>query len=345
VTLVLVILALAFASTTVLTFVLMKVGLHRGILDIPNERSSHTSAVPRGGGLAIVITFLIFLITNMFLEFVRIDASVSWALIAGGTIVASIGVLDDLGHVHAKWRFVFHLVAAIVSMGLLNALPEIMIFGLKVGPDYFVFGMLVIALVWFANIFNFMDGIDGIASIEGISALASGALILFIGGEHDLLILFAYLIFALAGFLVWNWSPAKVFMGDACSGFLGLNLGLIAIATSASDAINVWSWVIIFGVFVVDATTTLLVRMRRGDTWYAAHRSHAYQILSRRHNSHAKVTTAVLFINLAWLLPLAVIAALQPYWGFPLCVVALLPLTILAVRCGAGRPDSTASCA
>ncbi len=164
-TLVLVILALAFASTTVLTLVLMKVGLHRGVLDIPNERSSHTSPVPRGGGLAIVITFLIFLIANMFLGFVRIDVSVSWALIAGGTIVASIGILDDLGHVHAKWRFVFHLIAATISMGLLNTLPEIMIFGLKVGPDYLVFGLLAIALVWFVNLFNFMDGIDGIASL------------------------------------------------------------------------------------------------------------------------------------------------------------------------------------
>ena len=148
--------------------------------------------------------------------------------------------------------------------------------------------------------------------------------------------LLSYLAFCVAGFLVWNWPPAKVFMGDACSGFLGFTLGLLAIITSLEPVINVWSWLILFGVFVVDATTTLITRVARGEKWYEAHRSHAYQILSRHFHSHRKVSVGVMIINVLWLLPMGFLAAIFPFWGLLICCVALLPLLILAVRVGAG---------
>jgi Fuc2NAc and GlcNAc transferase len=128
-------------------------------------------------------------------------------------------------------------------------------------------------------------------------------------------------------------------MGDACSGFLGFTLGLIAIITSLESGINVWAWLILFGVFVVDATTTLITRMSRREKWYEAHRSHAYQILSRRFGSHRKVSVGVLIVNIVWLLPFGLLAAEYPYWGLPFCCIALLPLLILTIRVGAGKPE------
>jgi Fuc2NAc and GlcNAc transferase len=106
---------------------------------------------------------------------------------------------------------------------------------------------------------------------------------------------------AVAGFLVWNRCPARIFMGDTGSGFLGFTLGAPAILTLGDGGITLWSWAILLGVFIVDATLTLLRRMLNGERWYQAHRTHAYQHAARRWGSHRRVTVAVLSINVLWL--------------------------------------------
>ena len=332
-------LPLGFVSTALLTFLLMRVGLKKGLLDIPNERSSHSSPIPRGGGVAIIITFFIFLYIYRTAVDRPIDVSVLKSLLFGGAIIAAVGLFDDLNHISARWRFLTHLSAAILSLSLLPSLPNIIIFGLSFDLGIFGYIFFGVSLVWFVNLFNFMDGIDGIAGIEVITVLGSAAFILFFQDQVVWLTLFSYLAFCVAGFLVWNWPPAKVFMGDACSAFLGFTLGILAIATSIEGTINLWTWLILCGVFVVDATTTLIGRMVRGEKWYEAHRSHAYQILSRRFGSHWKVSVGVIIINVFWLFPLGLLAAIFPYWGLLICCIALLPLLILAIRVGAGTSD------
>lgn len=329
-------LPIGFISTAVLTFLLMRVGRRKGVLDIPNERSSHSSPMPRGGGVAVVLTFLIFLHVYRRGVVGPIDDSVLMSLILGGAIVASVGFIDDLKHIPARWRFLTHLIAAFLSLSLLPYLPDITIFGFSLDLGKFGYIFLAISLVWFVNLFNFMDGIDGIAGIEAITVSGSAAVILFVQDYVTWLTLLNFLSVCVAGFLVWNWPPAKVFMGDACSGFLGFTLGLLAIITSMEGAINLWAWAILCGVFVVDATTTLISRMIRGEKWYEAHRSHAYQILSRRFGSHQKVSVGVMAINIIWLFPLGLLAAIFPFWGLLICGIALLPLLVLAVRVGAG---------
>ena len=338
-TLSLIALTLGFVSTILLTYLLMKVGLRKGVVDIPNKRSSHTSPVPRGGGLAIIITFLAFLLVYPSAVVGPGGLSAWKSLMLGGVIVAAVGILDDLNHIPARWRFLVHLFAAVLSLSLLPFLPDIPVFGYGLDLGMFGYVFFAVSLVWFVNLFNFMDGIDGIAGIEAITALGGGALILLYQGQSDWLLLFGYLAACVAGFLVWNWPPAKVFMGDACSGFLGFTLGLLVIITSVDSAINVWAWLILFGVFVVDATTTLITRAVRKEKWYEAHRSHAYQILSRRFGSHQKVSVGVLIVNIIWLLPLAFLAAMFPFWGLSIFCVALLPLMILAIRVGAGKRE------
>ncbi len=322
-----------------LTYLLMRVGLRKAFLDIPNERSSHTSPVPRGGGLAVIITFFVFLYAYPSAVDGVIGVSIWKSLFFGGAIIAVVGFFDDLNDIPARWRFVAHLGAAFLSLSLLPALPDIPIFGFSLDLGIFGYVFFAISLVWSVNLFNFMDGIDGIAGVEAITVLISAALILYVQDQIAWLTLLSYLAVCVAGFLVWNWPPAKVFMGDACSGFLGFTLGLLAIMTSLEGAINVWAWLILFGVFIVDATVTLITRMSRGEKWYEAHRSHAYQILSRRFGSHWKVSVGVLIVNIVWLLPLGLLAAKYPYWGLPVCCIALLPLLILAIRVGAGKRE------
>ena len=127
------------------------------------------------------------------------------------------------------------------SLGLLPSLPYIAIFGFDFDLGTFGYVFYAVLLVWFVNLFNFMDGIDGIAGIEAITVLGGAAIILFVQDQYDWLILLSYLAVCVAGFLVLNWPPAKVFMGDACSGFLGFTLGLLAIITSLEGTINLWT--------------------------------------------------------------------------------------------------------
>ena len=318
----------------------MKVGLKKGVLDIPNERSSHLSPVPRGGGVAVIIAFFVFLYGYPSVVDEPIDVSVLQSLLLGGAIIAAVGLLDDLRHIPARWRFLAHLSAAFLSLGLLSSLPYITIFGFDFDLGTFGYVFYAVSLVWFVNLFNFMDGIDGIAGIEAITVLGGAALILIVQNQFDWLTLLSYLAVCVAGFLVWNWPPAKVFMGDACSGFLGFTLGFLAIVTSLEGAINLWTWLILFGVFVVDATTTLVRRVMRGEKWYEAHKSHAYQILSRHFGSHQKVSVGVMIINVLWLLPFGLLAAFFPFWGLIICSIALLPLLVLVFQVGAGTREA-----
>ena len=134
----------------------------------------------------------------------------------------------------------------------------------------------------------------------------------------------------MAGFLVWNWPPAKIFMGDVGSGYVGFTISVFIVYSYITDLINIWVWLILLGVFIVDASITLVTRMITGQKWYAAHRSHAYQHLAQKWRSHKKVTLSVLAINIIWLLPIAWLAMMVPDSGDIFTALAYLPLVIIA---------------
>jgi len=192
-------------------------------------------------------------------------------------------------------------------------------------------------LLWLLNLYNLMDGIDGIASVEAITVCAGGALLYVLIGIPALAVAPLLLAGAVAGFLVWNFPPARIFMGDAGSGFLGVVLGGLALQAAWVTPQLLWAWLILLGVFVLDATFTLLRRLMRGDKIYEAHRSHAYQYASRQYGAHLPVTMAVLAINILWLLPWACVVALGYIDGLLALLIAYLPLALLAVRFNAGQ--------
>ena len=141
---------------------------------------------------------------------------------------------------------------------------------------------------------------------------------------------------AVVGFLFWNFPPARIFMGDAGSGFLGLVLGALAIQAAWTVPQLLWSWLILLGVFIVDATWTLVMRLIRGDKIYQAHRSHAYQQASRYFKGHRVITLSIVVINVGWLLPVAMWVGAGGSWMIGL-TVAYAPLCWLAWKFGAGK--------
>jgi Fuc2NAc and GlcNAc transferase len=192
-------------------------------------------------------------------------------------------------------------------------------------------------LVWLTNLFNFMDGIDGLAGMEAVCVSVFGGILLFHGGLASYSQLFWLLAAASLGFLLWNWPPAKIFMGDVGSGFLGFTLGTLALFSSSSNSGLIWPWLILLAAFIVDATVTLLRRMFSRARWYEAHRSHAYQHAAQAWASHTKVTLAVAVINIGWLFPLAWAASRFPQAAPAFAVVAAVPLVFITLQFEAGR--------
>jgi len=320
-----------------MTAMLRRYALSRSLLDIPNERSSHTLATPRGGGLSFVITFLVAL--SVLGGWGYVTPSVLVSLLGAGGLVALVGFMDDHGHIAARWRLLGHFIAAGWGLFWIGGLPPITIFGVPLSAAWLSIIIGLLYLVWLLNLYNFMDGIDGIASIEAICVCLGGSLLYWLTGHAQEAVLPMLLAATVAGFLVWNFPPARIFMGDAGSGFLGIVLGLLALMAGWINPLLFWGWLILLGVFVVDATFTLARRLLRGDKVYQAHRSHAYQYASRRYAGHRPVSLAVAALNLGWLLPVASAVVLLKLDGALGTMVAYAPLVVLALIYQAGKKE------
>jgi Fuc2NAc and GlcNAc transferase len=325
----------AFLASMGLTGVIRRLALARGVLDVPNARSSHVTPTPRGGGMAIVVTVLLT-VEVMYLRG-GVSPDLAAALLIGGPIVALIGFIDDLRSVSALARLAVQFVAFAWCVNRLGPLPPIDLGFASMNLGVAGSIAAVVFLVWFLNAFNFMDGIDGIAGVEAISVTTFAALLLaHADAEPSMALALLVVAASSAGFLIWNWPPARIFMGDAGSGFLGFFMGTLAWATIVRGRLSIWVWLILLGAFLVDATVTLLRRWHRGVNLAEAHRSHAYQRLSRKYRSHLKITLGVLAINLVWLDPLAYLAVVRPSLGAACAAIAWLPLIALALYAGAG---------
>jgi Fuc2NAc and GlcNAc transferase len=319
------------------TYCLRRYALSRSLMDIPNARSSHSVPTPRGGGLAIVLSFLLALPLLASLGVVGWELAAT--LLGAGAGIAVLGFLDDHGHIAARWRLLGHFAAAVWALFWLEGLPPLSFFGFSLDMGWLGHGVAAVYLVWVLNLYNFMDGIDGIASVEAICVCLGGALLYSLSGlaQPTDVVLPLLLAAAVFGFLCWNFPPARIFMGDAGSGFLGITIGILSIQAAWVSPQLLWAWLILLGIFVVDATFTLFRRLLRGDKVYEAHRSHAYQYASRQYGRHLPVTIAVLLINLLWLLPVALWVGVGGIDGLFGLVIAYVPLIALAVKYHAGE--------
>jgi Fuc2NAc and GlcNAc transferase len=304
--------------------------ISHGVLDLPNARSSHAVPVPRGGGVGIVVVFLSAVVWLLSRQVIH--AKLAGALLGGGLAIAVVGLADDRFKL-APWpRLVVHSLAAAWTIWNLDPLRPSQLGDSNLFWGWVSRGVAFIGLIWLTNLFNFMDGIDGLAGTEAACVSGFGAVLLFLNGLPSYARLSLALAAASFGFLVWNWPPAKIFMGDVGSGFLGFTLGTLALFSSKAAPELIWPWSILLAAFLVDATVTLLRRMFSRARWHEAHRSHAYQHAAQATGSHAKVTLAVAAINLGWLLPLAWAALRYPKAAPVLAAVAIIPLLYITIR-------------
>ncbi len=308
------------------TWFLIRFAHRKSMMDVPNARSSHKTPTPRGGGAAIVAIY-IFGLLAVYIKHVITDP-MFLALFIGGGVIAWIGWVDDKRGVAIRWRFSVQLFSAVFALILLQTVPELPFKDEFPWLSYVSYFVALLAIVWSTNLFNFMDGINGLAGLEALFVSIAASCILYASGETmhsaSLLVLSA----SLLGFLIFNFPTAKIFMGDVGSSFLGFTLVVYAIGTSSEDIISPWSWVILYGYFIVDSTVTLITRMLTGQPWLQAHNLHAYQKWARKLKSHSKVTLFILFINIIWLFPMAWLATEYYSYSFIITVIALLPLIV-----------------
>ena len=311
----------AFLASCALTWGLRGYAIKHNVIDRPNQRSSHSVPTPRGGGVAIVLTLLVALVGFYFNHTLTFDSFLG--LFIPGLLM--------------------HFLAAAIGIYFLGSFPVITLFGYDLSLSWIGMILGCVYLVWMLNLYNFMDGINGLASAEAITFAACSAMLIVVNQYTDapgsIYPLTLALIGAAAGFIVWNFPRAKIFMGDAGSGFLGITIGLMILHIAKADTHFFIAELCLLGVFIVDATTTLLRRLVAGKKVYEAHASHGYQILARKYGSHVPVTSLAIAVNLLWLFPFAFFIASGKIDGVVGLLIAWFPLLVVALKCGAGVKD------
>lgn len=325
-------LAAVVAGTTawIVARQVMHLARRHGLLDVPGARSSHSVPTPRGGGLGIVIgcSVAIAILGGCGI----LGRPLAASLLVGGGTVATVGFLDDRRSLPVGIRLPMYLLAAAFAIWYLGGLPR-----LQVGQVMWEAGawgslLALIGIVWILNLFNFMDGIDGLAASEACFIGIAAAI--FCGMDADRVGIGAValgLAMAAGGFLAWNWPPARLFMGDVGSCYIGYVLACLALADTRLQPAAWQGWILLGGVFVTDATVTLISRIVCGDRLQDAHRGHAYQRLSRHWRSHRAVTMSVIGVNLLWLSPMAWWMHLRPDLAGRILLCSLAPLILITV--------------
>ena len=267
-----------FFISVFLTILVRKIAIKKSLLAKVNERSSHTVATPTGGGIAIVISWFLGLI-YFYLEN-NIEKELFFAL-GSGVIISVVSFLDDIYELSPKIRLLFQLITAILGLYFLNFFSF----------NFIIFLFALFLIIWYINLYNFLDGINGYAGGEAIF-LAIAGFILF---NNDL---FLVLIFSVAGFLIFNYRlEAKIFMGDVGSTLLGYNIAIFSLYYAKLDLKNFYIWIILFLPYLADATITLYKRYKNKENLLKAHKKHYYQRIVQFGWSHIKTTNFLLIIN------------------------------------------------
>ena len=306
----------AALTSVVLTRAALAVLRRRAILDLPNVRSSHTVPTPRGGGWGVMLALLPFWIWATW-KTNRLHDPTEWMLIGGVVLLMAVSWIDDRRGLSAGVRFAAQFLAAGAVMA---ALPQTLSLSGGLLPVMLDRLVATVVWLWFVNLFNFMDGIDGITG-GSAAAMGFGLTLILLRYGPDPLEAFRSLMIAavMVGFLVWNWHPAKIFLGDVGSVPIGYLLGfeLIRLAMNGGQLFAL----IVALYYLADATITLLKRARRGERVWQAHREHFYQRSTQLGRSHGRTAKTATLVQLA----LAIFAWLAVFWGW----VMLLPAVAL----------------
>ncbi|HCU88531.1 MAG TPA: glycosyl transferase family 4 [Gammaproteobacteria bacterium] len=296
-------------GAAILTRHVRRYALERNLVDLPNARGLHEKMLPRGGGAAIVIVVSLCLIVLQRNALIDERLAVLW--VGCGVGFGLLGWVDDHIDISSLIRFISQLVLA--SGFCIAVFMQSSAETLWWAEAWRLLGTVFVsvAIVWFVNLYNFMDGADGFAGSEAVVVASAGAFISGAFGQIDTMLLSLAIAGATAGFLIWNWEPARIFLGDVGSYFLGFQFCALTIYDLYFGAAP-WKWLILLSPFITDATLTLLRRMFKRERWWQAHRSHIYQLLILHGRSHAKVSVSLAVGTLLVLFPIAWISVEQP---------------------------------
>lgn len=339
----LVIVIAVFAFTALSTQRLARVGDRRWLLDHPNERSLHERPTTRSGGIAIASGVLLGGIAVAVL--VAGSNRMIWLGI-GALIIFAISFRDDLAHVHPAIRISVHLAVALMLVYAGFAIDGIDLPGMRWPLGRWIAAVVTCLYVaWLVNLYNFMDGMDGFAAGMAVFGFGTFALLGAAGGEVAFAALSAVIAAAAGGYLLFNFPPARIFMGDAGSSLLGFMAAGLSLWASMDGIFPLWIAVLVFSPFIVDATFTLARRLLRRERVWEAHKSHCYQRLVQLGWGHRKT---VLWEYLLMLLCSASAIAgsrmnsFAQWWLLVVWIVAYVILIALVYRLESrSRPHET----
>jgi UDP-N-acetylmuramyl pentapeptide phosphotransferase/UDP-N-acetylglucosamine-1-phosphate transferase len=307
-----------FLVSFILTWFIKRLALHYKVMDVPNERSSHLIATPRGGGLAIVLAWYAGITIMFFSDLV--ECNLYFALMSG-LLLAAISLIDDIFTLKPGIRLLTQSATAIIAFALLHGIDQTDLSFFSIKSVYILYPVSIMGIVWFINLFNFLDGIDGYASLEAITI--SMAMYLFTGNIVCLI-----LIFSVMGFLMWNWPKAKIFMGDIGSTQLGFILIILGIYFHNKSELSIINWIMLSSLFWFDATLTLYRRWRNKEKLTVAHRKHAYQRIVQSGFSHQKTIISSLAINII-IIGLVLLSKQYDFLIIPLFLINMLFLYLI----------------
>lgn len=273
------------------TYFIKNYAIKKSLVATVNERSSHTVPTPHGGGIAITLTWfagLLYLFTSNMIE-----PSLFYALMCG-SVISIVSFCDDIYELSPKVRLMVQAGAAVVGLYFIGGLQSLTFSVFSIENPFVTNLFAFWLIVWYINLTNFIDGINGYVGSMFVFLGCSG-LILF-GDAH-----FGVLVVSVLGFLYWNWNKAKIFMGDVGSTLLGYNIAIFTLYYANQEASNLWAWIILFGVFWFDATLTLIKRKLNHEKLSQAHKKHAYQRLTQAGWSHYKVTNYSIVLHVVLL--------------------------------------------
>ena len=297
----------------------------------PNFRSLHQIPIPTGAG----VIFSSICIACFFIEYTigKVDGTLYSILLIGGVFSVIIGFIDDVVGLSSSKKLLAQLCLSGLSIIFLDGgnILKISFF-----PTWINAVICWVGLLWLINLYNFIDGIDGLAAGGGlyfcISAIALISLSQHIQGE--IFFPLALVGTCLATFLLFNFPKASLFMGDSGSIFLGFFFGVIVVYTVNLGMISLCTWLILFGYFAGDTTATTISRIFMVKRWYGAHRSNAYQNFARISGSHVRVLSSILLYKIFWLFPIALGSIFYPDYNFVLLLVAYFPVIFFVYHYG-----------
>jgi Fuc2NAc and GlcNAc transferase len=314
-----------FFSCIIILFFLTKTAKYTGLLDVPNSRSSHLCPTPSGGGLALVAIILAY-----HLNLIKACPEFFF----GSILISAVGLLDDLKPLRVLPRLLAQLLVVGAAVILLPAHAPIM--GI---PIAIIKVILFLAGVWFINIYNFMDGIDGLAG--GYANVAAVGFLFCLRGtvtvEPWSMEIYSQLVYITMPFLIFNWHPAKIFMGDTGSTFLGFLFFCLGIRGLQFGNYIIYAFTIIMSFFWIDATITISRRFLRHKQILKAHKEHAFHKAAAIFG-HWKVSCFIICTTLIWLNPMARLAVMKPKYAVFITILAVLPVMVIILAFKPGCP-------